>query len=989
MQHVNSSSHLMRTIPLPGFEVKKCLGRLSQNLLDVKNGQPLVASRVSNTPGRHERKACDLAMSAACDVLSNHSCKSSQQAAMSKTLGILVGGGPDRFGNIVINQLVALGALRMGIVDRIASAGGGADLNSRLERVDGAIIEIGVAAGRVKGIADGCRGSDKQSQALDKLLGKAEKTVADCIGKGEDAAKLMASIASAILPGPILDAVRERLPALAAKIDAGELELDIGHVIHAGLRDKTEEVIRHKLSMGDGENIASAIFDLLKLPQYVVSNELGSAKPASPSSGTDPHTIDPALRELCDMSADTHGSILYNYTPVKVKNDFSSLKDILSQSGGQSVPVEFVRNLLAREDQRRDVAFKHGLDIGQMEEHIRHLQDQLRQQAAGGADVHSRLASQNERYLHWAVGPENLFKNADSPSVRIETVVAGMGDSIQQTQSTLESSASDNESGFGDAVASVNGDYAQSGSVARGGQDGLGDRITDAGRDRLQSVFPIDQRHADGGLPSTPSDQRLNSSPVSVRMVGSMLDSADEAGFGRVHTGGEGADATGQQTADASPSSAPVQVSRGAWGNAVDHRQQQNIGHSSDRPNLSNEDQPELDQLVASGTVRNLIAKFNSLSSAPIQDFDGRKGRSQAGANYASGAVVTGRSEPVAASVALGSRPPSVAGGGRAQKNAMSEGVATTAALLAFQSRPRARLTSARGAAEESNAARGAVPGSWSVQDRHEEAERQVDARGAGPVLLSATDRNARTPSTALNYVAAEDEMPVFFSGSKHVTPDDGVDLASATSAVGKRAEDTSLLLPAKQVSPENKLFGAVPSERSGSVLKELKALVEFRLGDTGHVTPIKPRDKFRAVWEAAGGRRFSPPMPPVPRSKETFLLREHELERVNVQLAENRAQKNTPLLHDVFREKSDHGPQMQAVMQMVDHAAPSSASAASADGDELAVASFVGAGSDGNWTLRAAEPHVVAAKKLFNSPAEQLLQKYVGPFVSGFRAAS
>ncbi|WP_421569852.1 hypothetical protein [Stenotrophomonas sp. PD6] len=850
---------------------------------------------------------------------------------MSKTLGILAGGGPDRFGNIVINQFVALGALRMGIADRIATTGGGPDLNSRLERVDAAIVEIGVAAGRVKGVADGCRGSDKQSQALDKLLGKAENTVAACIGKGEDAAKLMASIASAVLPGPMMDAVRERLPSLAAKIDAGELELDIDQVIHAGLRDKTEEAIRHKLSMGDGENIASAIFDLLKLPQYVVSNEPGSAPPAPPSNGAGPHDIDPALQQLRDMSRDNRGPILYNNSPMEVKNDLSFLKDILSQQAGQSVPLTLVENILEREDRHRDVAFQHGVDIGQMEEHIRHLQDQLRQQPRSGADMHSRLAVQNDGYARWMVGPEKLFRLADSSSVRIETGGRSEDNYVEQSATSNETHQSDDDSGCdnGDDFEPLSGANMYGDRAAwtqKDPQDNSADEVDfDELKGRYDALSELDnpgQVHSLNVAQEPESSSSLLVGGHSKRGGGSFGDS------GESQSGVDVTDAGDQRVSDSVGSRGAISAMHsGTEVGTVEIMAQQNVRASHDRPEHSDAVQRESVDTPASGSVRRLIKMFEGMVEATTQfhtppAFD------------VAGTLRPGRE---AATVADATRSSSVAGVGQ---------VTTSTTRPEFTPLPRGKLNHARN---------------------------EVDAQNA-------------ENEAAQSHVGQEDEMPIHLSGLKSTAVNVSDDYAEVAAAPAHSVQSGSPRAQVQKNSSVSQMFQSVQAAGEAKLRKDLitefRTLVDFREARGNSLSAVKNQDEFRRHWESVGGLRFSPPVVPVPAGKETFLIREHELEKVYDQMAQNRSRKNTPLLHGISRQRSDRGPTMQGVERWVSRGLGSSPVPVPKASVEVETAPSISASSGGNWTFGPLAQPDLASKKLFEDRPSQILQQRIAPML-------
>jgi hypothetical protein len=914
------------------------------------------------------------------------------RARMSKALDSLDGTG---VGSIPRNRLAALGAVVGGLKDLVAvrqEAAAAGDVAAHevvlqaegdLAKVRGAIVEIGLSLGSCKGELDGARHSGDGSSRLFDSVGLAERCLAECF-RDNEAGELLASIAFAILPESWHNAIEERLPAHVVE-RMRTTGVDPMQLLHSGLSHATEKELQRLLATGHGADAMKAIFALLKVSEYVVGNDPGSAKPASPSNGTGPHTIDPALQELRDIARDSKGGVFYNSCPVEVNNDLSFLKEMLPQQGEPSVPITFVENLLKREDHHREVDFQRGLDIGQRDEYIRHLEDQLRQQVAGGPNVRSRLEAQNNAYSQWVTGSGKLFANSDSPAVDSETTVLTRRDSIQFEKSGLVSSHSDHDSAFGDSEDASAEAESRGDSVRSDQQHGHGSRVPDAEFEKLQNLFPIQRPGAGGETASEHIDDQQDLSALSAQSGDTTPENVSAAESDRDQAELDVTDGVVRRDAYAPVSRDRNSVSQvGEGRGAVEHRAQGNVTASNHRQAGSSGKQPELTDLVEPGSVRKLIRHYESLALEAVRST----------AQIATGAVAEPHSEAATASAVRDSRSISDAGAGRVKASSLREGVADTEGLRAFNRLPRAWLDRA-GSATRSNEVNSIAPNVPIDQSMRVETDALGASSASTVATADAVGRSGLPISTAQNYVQDEDDMEIQFSGWKTAVLGVGGDSARVPAITTQSAQSGFTGAAVQKDSSASQMFREVQSPSAAMLrndpITEFRMLVDFRDARGTGVSAVKSQDEFRRHWESVGGLPFAPPVVPVPAGKETFLLREHELEKVFDQMAQNRSRKDNPLLQGIFRKRSDGVPTTQAAAKWAARASDSSPAQVSSAGAEAATATSmsISAVSEDNRTPRAADPHVLAVKREFNSPVEQLLKRYTRPVVNGLKNVS
>ncbi|WP_313343221.1 hypothetical protein [Stenotrophomonas sp.] len=881
-----------------GFDIHKGLGRVSRQLNGVSNAQqPSVPSRVCITPGPHERKACDIAFSAAYEVLRDSPCKARDVEAKNKALSILQG-GPDRFGSIIINQLVVLGALRLGIEEQMRS-GDTTRLDVRLAKVDQAIVEVGLRAGRVKGVADGCWRPDSASKALHKALDEAEKCVRICMGKGEEAAALMSCIAGAILPGPMMDALKERLPELAARIDAGDLELDLAQVLHSGFLDGTDQAIRHNLSMGDGEHIASAIFDLLKLPQYMVRSEPGA--PESPGNRDDNRPLSPdEVRKLANSNGPMHyAPVNVQGAPVNVKNDLGFLRDLIPGQNGPTVPLELVYNLLDQAEARRKEDVQNAKNLVRLEASNALLEHKNQELLKSLGNFKEEYAKEQQRLNSWIGMPVREFD-----------IMSDDASSIASYES-LASSRS-----FGTRL-----------RLAKDIWETSSQSPSDYGSLTSSDLLGVQQDEgASGTSPSSSRNVRWDTPLEEIRMISNSADENES----EAHTSHQALNSLDERQEGMGHGEIPLTPVIHPHGPA-------SVPVLGSQPLMPDVESPSggTKLLDAARNVSDALGNLlNAASGKPAQ----RSGRSGDGVDYSSTASVR-------------------------------------SIIQKFESLSSPQ-TEASSDQKSTRTSRGASPAPTLGRDIGQAAWASSLAKGIKGVEGVPV---VEPPKSAASSTASDQAA----SSAK-----------AMNSAVGKTGQG-AMSIPA---SGSQRAAGKVPFKQS--ILAEFNELVNYRKDNNQSLSPIQRRDdEFRPHWQAGGGQEFSPPVNPVAPRKETILLRENELERVNFRLAQNLASDPGRPLQGIFSPKSD---QSRIVRELSD---VDSMSTTSHDSDDEMTpffsgwkthASDEGVDFDGPPQVKAVgddgehfQAHGGQAKQLFDGARELAQQETMTELLKSLRVAS
>lgn len=335
----SSSLHMDRT-PI----VRGVLGKIP--LQEIKNEPGFLRCRLAYTPGMYERMANADAMQSACEVMRDGvgSQSDSAAAALKRTLQLFGQSSAAQVGPVLVENLTAMGAARAGLVELMRNPSQQANLAPLLKKLDASIVDIGVKAGKCKGIPDAVR-RDDTSKDLCKAVRAGKQVMLECAEK-VGGTELLRGVAQSILPRAIMRSLEERLPHLVEKFKSAEGSAALTEVLHAQAAHKLEQRLVENLDQGGAEALNGAILNLLKTPEYVVQGDPGRAgEPPAPPAHSD---LPPDLQRLAQESIKHGGCVNINH------NDFNDLFKLLDKPPLQ---LSDLRNLL--NDVRED-AFERG-----------------------------------------------------------------------------------------------------------------------------------------------------------------------------------------------------------------------------------------------------------------------------------------------------------------------------------------------------------------------------------------------------------------------------------------------------------------------------------------------------------------------------------------------------------------------------------------------------------------------------------------------------
>lgn len=351
-------------------------------LKEVRNQAESNRCRLTHSPGKYERMAGADAVKPARNVMAGALGAQSEMnaAALQRTLDLF---GPDSVepvGPVLVENLTTMGAARAGL-EALMSEGSRSDLAPLLAKLDACIVEIGIRAGRCKGIPDAVL-RDKTSGKLCDAVAEGKKVMLECAGK-VGGRELLRGIAQAILPRSIREAIQDRLSTSADKFVGPVSAERLMEVLQAQGADKLEQRIVDNLENGGAESLNAAILNVLKTAECVIQGEPGGAQDA-PAASNLPHDAPNWVRD----EAAKGSPILYNV----VSNDGSARSQCSHNCGAQ---LEHVRNLVndARED-----AFERGrlTEVVRFQEH--HI-DRLQRELQAARELNGKGEVRDGRFL--------------------------------------------------------------------------------------------------------------------------------------------------------------------------------------------------------------------------------------------------------------------------------------------------------------------------------------------------------------------------------------------------------------------------------------------------------------------------------------------------------------------------------------------------------------------------------------------------------------
>jgi hypothetical protein len=993
----------------------KALGN-GLHLLEVHNREgaarmPSAPCRSAYTPGHHEQRAHADAISVSHDVLvaaRDAASDRRDRAAFEKSLGH-IGHSPERpYGPRLMNQLTVLGAVLASARHAVQGAPDNKELLGCQRKLESAIVDIGLKAGLYKkGIPTGGYQGDEASNKIVAAIVEGQEAMLTCRRVMGDST-LLDGIVSAVLPGAMMQSVLERLPNVAASYEGRLQELDLMQVLQKQHSDGMWRSVEHQMQTGCSEALANAVFGLLKLPEFVMEGE-----PASPNADKPPATAVPDGRfpPLSAMQSGGNQAINQNIVDNRgLTNALSGFADYLrsisnfSAKDGLAVGIDLGRaeaeNAFLREQvaglrtQNADLR-NANTDIRNRFDNLERRFDLAQQRLNGWNENSTRFETKRDASNGTDSGRGSTASGDQIDAAfnvnRNEESRAGLdadSDYWESVGRLLNGSSpnqrvaadhSDHVSAFGDGEDPSAEAKPRSDSLRSDQQNGHGSRVPDAEFQRLQKLFPIQQPDAGGAPASERIDERQGSSALSSQSGGPTPQAVHASESDRDQTEFDVRDGVVQRDPYASVSRDRAGMSEDGVGRGiVERRELRNATTLNPRQTRSNGNQPDFIDSVEPGSVRRLIRHYEALESKAMRS----------SAQVASSALAEPHSVVTVASDARVQQSSLDAAAGRVRASSLSEQVADTDIFSPFKRLPRAWLDPAGGAARAS-ALHGMAPNVAADQKLHGERD-SLEAVSGTPIAKVKAVGGSRLPlSTADNFVEEEDNMQVQFSGWKP-TPLDVGDNSAKAPVLSSQASQSSV--PRATVERDSRvadLFQGVPSKgetgRLKDVIAELNSLIAFRAARGASVSAVKSQDEFRRFWEGRGGLAYAPIVAPVAAGKETFLLREHELERVFDQMAQNRSREDTPLLEGISRPRTDRGPTIRAAERWASRGADSSSIPVSEVREEVATAPSISALSDKNWALGPVTQRDMASKGLFKDAPSQIRQRHIAPVLKGW----
>ncbi len=356
----------------------------------VANADLPAPCQMSRVTGVHRQNAHSRAVSVCYSIMDRARAGLSGRdlVAMDRTLELLGRKTTEHFGNLLQMHLTAAGALHAGVSMRLAETPGDAALIRCRQNLEDSIIAMGIKAGRCETVPDGGYHGDSRSAQLTDAMAVAKKRMLEC-ANSIPMAGLLKDVAAAILPGPLMDSIRERQenPHLFAK---GEGGADVMQVLQKKMCDDLEKILQAHIDSGGVEHLMVAILDLLKLPEYVVEGDPGRA--GTPEPPRDRSELPRDLQRLIHDGSGHGGCTNINHSPTNI--DFSEFGKALERA---QFPLQELFNLF---DRSRADAY----ELGRLTEIVRHQDQRIDKQDQQIDKLERMLNESQQRYETFANG---------------------------------------------------------------------------------------------------------------------------------------------------------------------------------------------------------------------------------------------------------------------------------------------------------------------------------------------------------------------------------------------------------------------------------------------------------------------------------------------------------------------------------------------------------------------------------------------------------
>ena len=370
------------------FELSRAVKKIP--LDRVANADLPAPCQMSRVTGVHRQNAHSRAVSVCYSIMDRARAGLSGRdlVAMDRTLELLGRKTTEHFGNLLQMHLTAAGALHAGVSMRLAETPDDAALIRCRRNLEDSIIAMGIKAGRCKTVPDGGYHGDSRSAKLTDAMAVAKKRMLEC-ATTIPMAGLLEDVAAAILPGPLMDSIRERQenPHLFAK---GEGGADVMQVLQKKMCDDLEKILQAHIDSGGVEHLMVAILDLLKLPEYVVEGDPGRA--GTPEPPRDRSELPRDLQRVIHDRNGHGGCTNINHSPTNI--DFSEFGKALERA---QLPLQELFNLF---DRSRADAY----ELGRLTEIVRHQDQRIDKQDQYIDKLERMLNESQQRYETFANG---------------------------------------------------------------------------------------------------------------------------------------------------------------------------------------------------------------------------------------------------------------------------------------------------------------------------------------------------------------------------------------------------------------------------------------------------------------------------------------------------------------------------------------------------------------------------------------------------------
>lgn len=395
--------HSLPSMLVKELSLAKALGQLP--LVDIGNRPThYPACQMTNVSGMYAQRAFGHAtnkafavMAASLEAQAQPELSREDAQAVRRSMSWLDPNQPERFGNIVLGRLAALGTLHAAVTHIRESSPNDPKLVECENDLREAIVSIAVSSGKCDRPPEGTSTGGPSTRVAAELA-KAGECMVRCAG-ALDLQELVGGVVRGVLPEALTLAIGDRLAGQVEKLKAqGHDSLDVMNVLQGRAAEKIRAAVEHLVRTGKVESVQNGLLMLLKIPQIVIEGQPGQKGPQNLTD--ERHPQPPALpRELLDRAGGA--PVLYNHSPTTVNNDFS---DLVKALDGRGLDLNSLSNLI--DSTRRDA-----YNLGRAEERVdrllglsEDLKQALEKKNQRICELERRLEAKNAELSRWLKG---------------------------------------------------------------------------------------------------------------------------------------------------------------------------------------------------------------------------------------------------------------------------------------------------------------------------------------------------------------------------------------------------------------------------------------------------------------------------------------------------------------------------------------------------------------------------------------------------------